>query len=510
VRKINLDITDFVLELKLLKHGSLSVAQRTILRATYGLSLNEAELAFYRRATGREEYIPREHDELSVVAGRQSGKTSRIAALIAVYEAFRDHGLPPDQRGYVFVIATAMKQAKIAFNFIKKYIHGSPTLKSLVLNTTRDEIELRNGVVIACRPCSYAAVRGYPVICVICDEMAFWCHEETAANPEREVIEALRPGMATLYNTKLVKISTPFRKEGILYDEFQQRNELEHLVWQVTTEEMNPAVTKQFLDKALQRNPETFNREHLAVFTDSISGWITPEILDPCIARGRRELPPVRDAIYAAALDPASRHNDFAFAILHRSPDGMIVVDRVARWTGTKSAPLAFESVLGEIKSILDDFGINSAVGDQWCSDVIRQYLLKLGVSYEISVFGGQTRAKLFTNLKHLLVQGKIQLLDHPELLRQLRNLQEERTDRGQIDVRPSGGMKDDLAVAVALAASELTKGLIGPAPFLMPTGERYFIPFPASCQLQAICANFPRCLDTGNCQGFQDGRLSG
>lgn len=106
-----------------------------------------------------------------------------------------------------------------------------------------------------------------------------------------------------------------------------------------------------------------------------------------------------------------------------------------------------FGTVLAEIKSILDDYGINSAVGDQFCSDVIRQDLLELGISYEICTFGPQTRAMIFTNLKHLLVQSKIELLEDPEQLRQLRNLREERTDRGQIDVRPSGGMKDDLAV---------------------------------------------------------------
>jgi len=165
--------------------------------------------------------------------------------------------------------------------------------------------------------------------------------------------------------------------------------------------------------------------------------------------------------------------------------------------------------VLGEIKSILDDYGINSAVGDQFCSDVIRQDLLELGVMYEICTFGPQTRAKIFTNLKHLLLQGKIELLEDPELLRQLRNLREERTDRGQIDVRPSSGMKDDLAVAVALAASELTTRPSRPLPFIMPTGEPYSGQLPWTCPLQAICQNFPCCIDAGICQGFADERLT-
>ena len=31
---------------------------------------------------------------------------------------------------------------------------------------------------------------------------------------------------------------------------------------------------------------EKYRREYLAEFTDSINGWVTPEILDPCIEQG--------------------------------------------------------------------------------------------------------------------------------------------------------------------------------------------------------------------------------
>ena len=402
------------------------------------------------------------------------------------------------------LLAPTIAQARIALRSIRNYLRGSKVLSERVVRTTRDEIILDNGIIIGCYASTYDGVRGRIIVAAICDEMAFWPHEETAANPEEEVIAALRPGMITVKNPKLVKISTPYAKQGLLWTEFQRRAELDFPVWQLPSHEMNPKISLSDLEREQRRGEEKYHlREYLAEFVDSVSGWITPEILDPSIARGRRELPPVRDGFYVAALDPASRHNDFAFAILHRSPEGMIIVDRVARWTGTKRAPLVFRTVLSEIKSVLEDYGLNSAVGDQYWSDVIRQDLLELGVSYEICTFGPQTRARIFTNLKHLLVQGKIELLEDPELLRQLRNLREERTDRGQIDVRPSGGMNDDLAVAVALAASELTRRPSAPPPFLMPTGEPYFRPSPWSCPWQAICHNFPCCMDVGFCQGF-------
>jgi hypothetical protein len=505
-----LDIVAFIRDPDVLNDLSHSEAQLACLKSIYGLPLTPMEMEVYQRGTGRETYDEREHTEATIIAGRRSGKTSKIAAAIACFEAFRAHGIPTGQEAHVMLLAPQIAQARIALRSIRSYLRGSPTLSKRIVKTARDEIILDNGIIIGCYASTHDGVRGRTIVAAICDEMAFWPHEETAANPEEEVIAALMPGMITVKNPKLIKISTPYAKQGLLWTEFQHRAELDFPVWQLPSHEMNPKITLSRLEREQRRSEEKYRREYLAEFTDSVSGWITPEILDPCIVRGRRELPPVRDGFYVAALDPASRHSDFAFAILHRSPDGMIFVDRVVRWTGTKTAPLVFRAVLDEINSILDDYGLYSAVGDQYCSDVIRQDLLELGVSYEICTFRPQTRAKIFTNLKHLLVQGKIELLEDPELLRQLRNLREERTDRGQVDVRPSGGMKDDLAVAVALAASELTKRPSRPPAFFMPTGEPYFRPNPWTCEWQAICRNFPYCTDVGVCQGFVDERLIG
>jgi hypothetical protein len=219
---------------------------------------------------------------------------------------------------------------------------------------------------------------------------------------------------------------------------------------------------------------------------------------------------------------PPFRHDDFALAILHRQPDGCMVVDRVAAWTGTKSAPLVPRVVLGEIAAILQSYGLNAAVGDQFYCDVIKQQLLELGIFYQIRTFGLQTRAEIFGNLKYLLLERRIQLLDDPELLRQLRHLHEEKTARGQIDIRPSGGVHDDLAVAVALAATELVKQPSGPPPFLcgdettlagvrvernLRGVEHNILPsmIPGMCPFEVRCSNFPRCVDLRYCEGFDN-----
>lgn len=505
--KVSVDILAFLRRPDLLNDATHSDGQTTILKSIYGLPLNANELRIYQRGTGRSTYDATEQSEITIIAGRRSGKTGKLAAPICCFEAFRDHGVPPGEEAYVMLLAPTMKQSRIAFKYILSYLRKSPIISKHVVGATKDEIRLDNQVVIACHPRGYDSVRGRTIIAVVADELAFWRNEEDSADSAEEVIAALLPGMATVRNPKLIKISTPFRKNGLLWKEFQQRAELDFPVWQLSTQEMNPTIRPSLFERERKRDEDKFVREYFAQFTDATCGWIASEILDPCIVRGRHGLPFLRDVRYVAALDPASRHNDFALAILHSLPSGTIVVDRVARWTGTKTAPLAYELVLKEVRNILADYQINSAIGDQFCCDAISQYLLRLDIFYQICAFGANTRPAIFGNLKHLLVQQRIELVDNPELLQQLRSLREEKTARGQIDVRPLGRARDDLAVAVAVAARELTKPEPALPSFELGIVERYNrrLPqmIPGICPYEAVCRNFPRCLDAGDCQGY-------
>lgn len=510
MNRLPLNIIEFIRHPDILNDPCHSEFQVTCLKSVYGLPLNATELDIFETCTGRA-YDQKEHREVTFIAGRRGGKTGKVAAPIVCFEAFRDHGLKRGDDGYAMLLAPTIAQARIAFRYIRNYIRGSRVLSKRVVRITRDEILLDNGITIGCYAATYDGVRGRTIVTAVLDELAFFPREESAPSSDEEVIAALMPGMATVRNAKLIKISTPYAKSGILWREFQQRGELDFPVWQVTSMQMNPTIDPAMLVREQRRSEERYRREYLAEFTDAITGWIVPEILEPCIVRGRTEVAPQRDAYYVAVLDPATRHSDFALAIVELASDGKVIVVRVVRWTGTRKAPLAYEFVLGEVKCILDEYGINSVTGDQYYCDVIGQHLSKLGIFYDVYIFGPQTRAKIFSTLKHLLVQRKIELLDDPELLRELRSLQEFKTERGQIDVRPSGNVRDDSAVAVALAANELVKArsdLLPPELCIICDVRRPSLGMiPDSCPYAAVCGNYPSCLDAGYCLGFKDER---
>jgi hypothetical protein len=458
MRKTTLNIIDFVTRMNLVEPEGPALGHRTFLKTFYGLELDEEELEFYRRATGRTNYLPREHKEVTAIVGRRGGKTT-LASEIAIYEAIQYPKLPRGARAYVIIVAPSLSQAQIAFDYIREGFNGSPTLKEFIDKPLTDEIRLRTGITIACYPCSYIAVRGISVVCAICDELAFWNHEETSANPENEVMAALRPAMATFRNAKLIKISTPFRKEGILWNDFQERNNRQHLVWHASTQEMNPTISTDFFEEERhQHGDEYYKREYLAEFTDNIAGWMPRELLDRAIVRGQKEFPPVRGGTYVAAADPGFMKSDFGFAVLHRSDDGHITVVYARRWTGTREIPVDPEAVTREISEFLQRHGINTLVGDQHCYPVLRDYFQKLGITYREFSFGTYTRASIFGNLGQLLGQQKITFVDEPELLRQFRSLERINLPNGNTDIRPPRSSKDDMAIAVALAAFELSR----------------------------------------------------
>ena len=66
---IPLNIIEFIRHPDALNEQRFSETQLVIVKSLYGLPLTERELEIYRRGTGREKYEPKEHREMTVIAG---------------------------------------------------------------------------------------------------------------------------------------------------------------------------------------------------------------------------------------------------------------------------------------------------------------------------------------------------------------------------------------------------------------------------------------------------------
>jgi phage terminase large subunit-like protein len=146
------------------------------------------------------------------VAGRHSGKSIMAAAIAIFLACFIKHKLTPGERGMVLVLAASMDQAGVVFGYVRGFLEASPVLRKEIASATRNEVTLRNGIVIAVHTNSFRTMRGRTLVAVVFDEASLW-RDETSATPDIEVYRAILPSMATT-NGMLIGVSTPYRKMG--------------------------------------------------------------------------------------------------------------------------------------------------------------------------------------------------------------------------------------------------------------------------------------------------------
>jgi hypothetical protein len=244
--------------------GDSWAAWRVVLIAIVGEALTEDERVIFEGITGRPQEAGEPLEEFWAVVGRRGGKTRSMAVLTAFIAACCDHRdiLAPGERGVLPILAASMAQAQQAFNFVEGIFRASPHLAELVENVTADTIELKTGVNIVIRPASFRTIRGITAVAAICDEIAFW-RSDDSANPDKEILKALRPSLATT-GGPLICISSPHAKRGELYSTFKRHygpgGDPLILVAKAPSRTMNPSLSQRVIDRAVEADPEAGER----------------------------------------------------------------------------------------------------------------------------------------------------------------------------------------------------------------------------------------------------------
>ena len=422
-------------------------AWKAFLAALFGLPIHKAALEIYRQHTRRTSVSELPAREAWLVVGRRGGK-SRIAALVAVFLAcFRDYRkiLAPGERGTVMVIAADRKQARHVFGYIAGLLDGVSMLAQMVESRTRETINLTNRVTIEVHTANFRAVRGYTVIGAICDEIAFW-RSEDSANPDTEILNGLRPGMATVPNGLLLCISSPYARRGALWEAYRRHYGQDRdpvLVWQADTRSMNPSVDEQVIAEAYAQDESVAAAEYGAQFRRDIEGFVSPEAVDAVVVPGRYELPRVSGVRYHAFVDPSGGSQDSMTLAIAHSERGTAVLDAVRE----HKPPFSPEAVASEFAEALKAYRVSTVMGDRYGGEWPREQFRKRGIEYRPAK---KTKSELYLELLPAINSAKVELLDNARLLSQLRSLERRtsRIGRDTVDHGPDG--HDDLANAVA------------------------------------------------------------
>lgn len=409
--------------------------------------MSDEHLATYRKCTGRDEPPTERSNESWLICGRRAGK-SFILALVAVFLACFFNWKPyltPGESGFIVIIASDRKQARTIFRYLKALILETPMLAKLVRQENAESVELAGGIVIEVATCNFKTVRGRTIIACLADELAFWPSEDSA-NPDYEVLDAVRPGMATIPGAMLLCASSPYSRRGAMWDAYQRfyaKPEAPALVWKAATRTMNPSVPQQFIDDAYARDPANAAAEYGAEFRTDIQALVSRESVVACIKTGLHERPPERRHRYSAFVDPSGGVSDaFTLAISHREGD-TVILDAVRE----RKPPFSPEAVTEEFSDFLKTYRITKVRGDRYAGEWPREQFRKRNINYEPSE---KARSELYLDFLPLLNSGAVDLLDNDRLVTQLVGL-ERRTSRNGRDAIDHGpGGHDDLANAVA------------------------------------------------------------
>jgi len=422
---------------------------------------------------GAPPYAPLEYREAWMIFGRRTGKTDRFAATIVAYEATlggHERFLQPRQQGICFQIAQDLRMARNSLHFVRAVLETSPMLEQEIVQITADRIDLKNRFTIACVPATLKSVRGFASPMGVLDEVGVWYQEAESANPDYEIYSALSPGQMQFPDRKIVGISSPWNKAGLLYQYYEagtgghkhiapamaNRYRDVMVISGPTAVMANPLVTREYLQRERDRDSRAFEREVLAQFQDSISGFLPTGLVEMAVDRGVFERPPQPARWnYQAAIDPAFRRDAFGFTIVHKE-DGKIVQDVVRRWVAPAGHTLTPDVVLATLIPLLKNYGLTMVYSDQYHLESLGQ-LLRDRAQIEIIgiTFTAKSKAQMYGNLQQLFMQQKIRLLDDYETGRELKSLERTISPGGSVQIGAPPGLHDDLATVVCLAAAQ-------------------------------------------------------
>ena len=431
------------------------------LAALDGQPLDSQGLDLFRRCTGRREAPTQPVREAYAIVGRRGGK-SRLAAAIAVEAACLKDWTPHlavGERATIALISADRQQSRIVMEYVRGLLTSTPLLAQRIERETDTAIDLQGHVSIEVTTCSSRTTRGYSFCLVIGDEAAFW-KSETSSEPDVEVLQAVRPGLSTLPGARLICISSPYARRGVLWQAFKAHHGQDAdpvVVWVADSQTMNPALDPAVVAAAYDADPASAAAEYGAEFRTDVAAFVSREVLDACIAPGRMSLPPCGDTHqYVAFVDPSGGSQDaMTLAIAHAEErDGQVVA--VLDDVEERRPPFSPEQVVEEFTATLRRYRIYTVTGDRYGGAWPAERFLAHGITYEPSAL---VKSDIYREVLPLMTSGRAVLLDVRRLLAQFIGLERKtaRAGKDSIDHGPSG--HDDVcnsaAGALVLAATQ-------------------------------------------------------
>jgi hypothetical protein len=290
---------------------------------------------------------------------------------------------------------------------------------------------------------SFRSTRGYSYSAVILDELAFF-RDDLSANPDVELVRAVRPGLANL-GGRLLGLSSPHSRRGHLFEMYRQHygRPSRVLVIQAGGPTLNPTIDAEVVERARADDPIAARSEWDAQFREDISQCLEDALIDRALSPGTRSRPRQQGFRYCAFADPSGgRHDSFTIAIAHQERGGRVVLDRLL----VQQPPFEPEEVTAKFAETLGAYGLRTVTGDRYSAEWVAAAFRRHAITY---LPAEQDKSAIFVESLPLFAQGMVELLDSPTLETELRLLERRPRPGGRgdlVDHPPRG--HDDAANA--------------------------------------------------------------
>jgi hypothetical protein len=267
-----------------------------------------------------------------------------------------------------------------------------------------------------------------------------------SANPDKEILQAIRPATATIPGAMLLCASSPYARRGAMWDAYRKHygKDSPVLFWKAPTRTMNPSVPQSFIDAAYEDDAASATAEYGAEFRTDVESFISRDVVDAAIIPGRFELSRVEGCNYVAFVDPSGGggKDSMTMAIAHMEGDRAIL-DCVREI----KPPLSPDSVTKEFSDLIKSYGIATCRGDNYANLWPRERFAAHGVDYQRST---PVRSDIYLTLLPMLNSRRIELLDLPRLTGQLCALERFTARSGKDTINHAPGAHDDIINAAA------------------------------------------------------------
>lgn len=446
-----------------------SPLQRAICRVADGVDLGDlAEHEDVIEYIGGVSHLSgRRPEELAVFSGIRTGK-SLFAACLAVHATQScDVGhMGSGEMPRVSVVSLTRDLAHVILKHIVGNCMSARLLRPLVIgDPTADTIILRHptGMPVEIKVTAGSRAGGSLVArwsagCIFDEAPRMVGGEDGVVNWD-DLHDAVKGRLVP--GAQIISVGSPWAPRGPAWrivQEHWKKPSAAMVCIKAPAPALNPVWwTKERCDRLRETDPDVYRTDVQAEFLEPSEAMFSSAEIEASMRPSPLHLPHNPNATYVAAMDPATRSNDWTLVVATKLPDGRKAIATHRRWSGSKAAPLSPDAVMAEVAAVLAGYGTTLVYTDQYSGDALRDIGRHHGLVVVVEEWTARKKVELYSLVKTEMSVGQIELPADPLIMSDIMSVRKAVTNNGISIKLPmsADGRHADYAPSIVMALSK-------------------------------------------------------